>query len=151
MICGKGHFHPIDIKAEQISDSLKNKGVDTILIYRHWLGMNGFNGYGKVLWVKNGLIHQYFIDFKNHIDDYRIKSINYSEVWNPIFSFFFQNKIDTIKTSPKSKTQGPDHDSNHFIQIIIGVFQFCFDVDGQALKDDPSHPYSQMIALVFGK
>ena len=47
-------YHPIDEQIFIFRDSLKEKGIDTVLIYRHWQYTNGINGYGKEIWINNG-------------------------------------------------------------------------------------------------
>src|SRR5688500_3596647 len=49
--CNQKHYHFVDIVAKYKIDSLINSAVDTILYYRDWIGTNGLNGYGKLMWV----------------------------------------------------------------------------------------------------
>jgi hypothetical protein len=133
------------MKAKEIADSLQKIGIDTLLIYRNWYGMNGFNGNGKVLWEQHGTLHQYYISFKNDINDYGIKSIVHSTMPDKVFIYYFDHKIDTVQSNPTAKREGPDHDSNYYVYVRITKAIYCFNVNGQAVKDDSLHPRSQLI------
>ncbi len=89
-ICGdRQSSHPVDIKALHLKDSLLLTGIDTIIVYRHWLGTNGFNGYGKVIWLDKGQSFQYKIDFENGSGNYGIKQVNLSKlISDSLISFF---------------------------------------------------------------
>lgn len=140
-ICGQDHYHPVDIKAKLIFDSLKVKGIDTLLIFRHWLGMNGFNGYGKVLWLDKGILKQFSINFINRAPYYGIKSIDFTTIIpDSVLSFYFQNNLSAVKSNPIRKSEFlKSHDSNYFVYLEAGNEVYCFDIDGLIFQDNPDN------------
>jgi hypothetical protein len=152
-ICGEDHYHPVDIKEMKLADSLKSVGVDSFLFYRHWLGMNGFNGYGKLIWKQYGNVYQYQIDFKNDINDYGIKSVTLSKLRDDsIFVYYFTNRLDTITTNPQKRPiSWIDHDSEHFVYLSVANKVYCFTLLGELLWNNPEHFRSQFIFRLIKK
>jgi hypothetical protein len=145
-ICGEDHYHPVDIKGKLLGDSLKLTGIDTILIFRDWFGMNGFNGYGKVMWLDKGITKQYLIDFKNHINDYGIKSVNYSELeGDSTFYFYFNNSIDTVLSNPTKQVISSDHDGEYFVMFDVNTKIYCFHIGRTLAANTREHLRSQMV------
>ncbi|MGG9961158.1 hypothetical protein [Ferruginibacter sp. SUN106] len=145
-ICGTDHYHPVDIKAKLISDSLKAKGIDTLLIYRDWLGTNGFNGYGKVLWLDKGVLKQYRINFINEAPYYGIKSINFSIIKSDsIFSFYFRNNLQSVSTNPTKQDMWMSHDSDHFIYLEANGKIYCFNISGLLVEYNPENLRSKFV------
>lgn len=141
IICGGQHHHPVDVQAKLLADSLKATGIDTILIFRHWLGVNGYNGYGKVLWLDKGVLKQYRINFVNHLPEYGIKSIQYSTIGtDSIFSFYFTNNLQSITSNPEMQSEvWMSHDANFFIYLEAKGKINCFDIDGLLVGYNPEH------------
>ena len=145
-LCNSDHYHPVDIKAKQIVDSLIAKGIDTVLIYRHWLGTNGFNGYGKVLWMDNQKVKEYRINFVNWNKEYGIKSISYSESdVDTVFSFYFRNRVDTVNVNPKKQEMWMSHDADHFVWISEKGRTYCYNISGLLVRYNPIHLRSQLV------
>lgn len=145
-ICGSEHYHPVDIKAKLIFDSLKAKGIDTLLIYRDWLGTNGYNGYGKVLWLDKGVLKQYRINFINEAPYYGIKSINFSVVKSDsIFTFYFKNNVQSVTTNPTKQDMWMSHDSDHFIYLEANRKVYCFNISGLLVQNNPDNLRSKFI------
>lgn len=131
-ICGdRQSSHPVDIKALHLRDSLQLTGIDTIIVYRHWLGTNGFNGYGKVIWVDKGQCFQYKIDFENSGGNYGIKQVNLSKLnSDSLISFFFDNHIDTVTSNPTKQEVKMSHDAQHFVQVNYKNTSYCYLISG---------------------
>jgi hypothetical protein len=140
-ICGQDHYHPVDIKAKLIFDSLRTTGIDTLIIFRHWFGMNGFNGYGKVIWLDKGVLKQYRINFINRAPEYGIKSIDLTTIKSDsVFSFYFGNNLSSLKSNPPRKTNfWMSHDSNYFVYLEANNEVYCFDIDGLFVQDNPDN------------
>ena len=117
-----------------------------MLIYRHWLGTNGFNGYGKVLWVDNRKVKEYRINFINLNKEYGIKSINYSELEvDTIFDFYFQNKVDTVTVNPQKQELSMSHDADHFVWISTKGRTYCYNISGLLVRYNTNHLRSQLV------
>jgi hypothetical protein len=157
--CGENLSHPVDIKAKQIADDLKKKGIDTLLIYRDWLSTNGYNGYGKVIWLDKGVTKQCLINLIDKRNGFTTKVI-YSHLPNSNhFDFFFKNRLDTITSYPKydrnyEEGNGSDmskmhveisDDAAHFVYLYIDKKPYCFEITGSDLINYPNHPRSQFV------
>ena len=151
LICGQDHYHPVDIKAKLIFDSLRATGIDTLLIYRHWFGMNGFNGYGKVIWVDKGILKQYRINFINRAPYYGIKSIEFTIIGSDsIFNFYFRNSLSSVKSNPTKKTDfWMSHDGNYFVYLQSNIEIYCFDIDEQLVKENPDNLRAKFITKLM--
>lgn len=139
------HHHFVDIVAKVKIDSLKNAGIKEILFYRDWIGTNGFNGYGKIIWVQNGKCHQYQFNFENDDGRYGISSIDRSELQTcDVLDFHRERQIDTVTSSPKDPGVWMSHAADHFIYTYLNGKENCFNVSGLNLKDS-THLKSQLI------
>lgn len=118
-------YHPVDYKIFELRDSLLSESVDTIIVYSHWVVTNGFNGYGKVAWKKDG--ETYLVKFDYDKYDKRIKEEQIKISNDTMFSFFFENKLDSIKTNPEQELR-VSHDGRHFINIYWGGNEHCFTI-----------------------
>lgn len=143
----KKSYHPVDIKAMQIMDSLIQAGIDTVIVYRHWLGTNGFNGYGKVLWLNKGQCFQCKIEFENRTN--KIKKIAYSILQSDsVFRFFFVNHIDTIRNNPVQQDMYISHDAEHYFYISYGPKNYCYLIGGLKVRYNPDNGRSELIYLL---
>jgi hypothetical protein len=149
-ICEADSYHPIDYKTVAFRDSLFRKSVDTVIIYSHWIYTNGWNGYGKVVWKKNGETFLVKFDYDNKMRRELTKLPDDS-----IVSFFFENRLDTITTNPDKLTivTTPDgrtfgsmrHDGRHFISIRWSGYEYCFIIDNFTVQHALAHKRSQWI------
>ncbi len=148
--CGQDHYHFVDIIAKYKIDSLNETGIDTILFYRHWLGTNGFNGYGKILWKEGNSTRQMQLNFENYNGRYGISSIDLKTDLNPqSIDFFFSHQLDTVQSSPREPKISISHDADHFVYAFVRRFalndQTCFHVSGLNIWEDSLHLKSQLI------
>ena len=113
--CNVDHYHFVDIVAKVKIDSLKNAGITDILFYRDWIGTNGSNGYGKLIWSQNGKCYQYQFNFENYDGRYGISSIDKSEQQTcDVINFYLEKQIDTVTSSPKEPKFEMSHAADHF-------------------------------------
>ncbi|HYV90166.1 MAG TPA: hypothetical protein VE978_00190 [Chitinophagales bacterium] len=140
--------HPVDIRALRLRDSLKQKAIDTIIVYRDWLGTNGFNGYGKVIWLNMGQCFQFKIDYERKDGD-KIKSVALSRLKNDsIFQFFFYNHIDTVSMNPTKQAFRMDHDAEHFIEVDYGSKKYCYLISGLIVRFNPDNLRAEFVRLL---
>jgi hypothetical protein len=138
-------FHPVDIRALQLRDSLQKAGVDTIIVYRHWLVTNGFNGYGKVLWLNKGQCYQYKIKLEN----YDTQKIYHLEVKSDsLFNYFFDHQIDTITTNPTKQNVKMSHDSQHYVEVSYRNDRRCFLISGLLVQLNQHNLRAKFISLL---
>ena len=144
--CNVDHHHFVGIVAKTKIDSLKNIGIKDILFYRDWIGTNGLNGYGKLIWTQNGKCYQYQFNFENYDGRYGISSIDKSEQENcDVLNFYQEKRIDTVITSPKEPDFWRSHDADHFVYTYLKGKENCFNVWGLNLIEDSTHLKSQII------
>lgn len=144
--CAENHRHFVDIVARDKIDSLNKVGVKNILFYRDWIGTNGFNGYGKLIWIQKDKCYQYQLNFENYDGRYGISSIDKSELKNcEAFDLYVEKRIDTVRSSPKEPEFWMSHAANHFVYANINGNENCFDISGHNLMEDSTHLKSQMI------
>lgn len=144
--CEIEHHHFVDIVAKRKIDSLKEEEVKSILFYRDWIGTNGFNGYGKLIWSQNGKFYQYQFNFENYDGRYGISSIEKTEYHTcDAINFYNVMRIDTVNTSPKEPEIYMSHAADHFVYICIEGKEKCFNVSGLNLREDSTHLKSQLI------
>ena len=144
--CGYTHNHFIDIEGRVKIDSLINIGVDTIMYYRNWLGTNSFNGYGEIIWLEDSVNKSTYLHLQTQKYSYQIttKDSTASRI-NDAMTFYFNKRLDTVRTSPRNPEFSMSHDSNHFIYVCINKVENCFDVSGLNLLEEPNHLKSQLI------
>lgn len=152
-ICGNSpSSHPVDVKALYLRDSLRLKDIDTIVVYRHWLWKNGFNGYGKVVWVDQGQCFQYKIEFENNAGNYGIKQVIFSKINSdsPI-DFFFANNLDTVTSNPTKQLIQASDDSEHFIEVSCKNKVYCYLISGLLVQFNPDHLRAKFVRLLSDK
>ncbi|CAN0581820.1 unnamed protein product, partial [Ectocarpus sp. 12 AP-2014] len=123
--------HFVDVIVKDKIDSLRKTGIKKILFYRDWIGTNGFNGYGKLIWEKDDKYLQYQYNFENYNGRYGISSLIKSE--SPIseaFEFYVKNRIDTVMSMPKESEFYISHASDHFVYTVINESEKCFNISG---------------------
>jgi hypothetical protein len=149
-ICGdRQSSHPLDIKALDLRDSLRLTGIDTIIVYRHWLGTNGFNGYGKVIWLDKGQCFQYKIDFENSGGNYGIKQVNlYKQNSDSLISFFFDNHIDTVTSNPTKGEIQMSHDAEHFVEMNYKNISYCYLIGGLLVQFNSDNLRAKFVRLL---
>lgn len=141
--------HPLDIKAALIKDSLKKTGVDTLLIYRHWHATNGYNGYAKVLWRKNGKLQQKQIPFLNDVPYLRMDSIRYSAIpLDTVFSEDFFNELFSVTENPTKQDYQQTHDTEHFVYYCMKNQVYCFTIKGILVTSNPAHIRCKLVRLL---
>ncbi|MBO6515011.1 MAG: hypothetical protein JJ975_00490 [Bacteroidia bacterium] len=147
MFCDQPSKHPVDIIARKDIDSLKREGVDTILLYRHWLFTNGYNGYGKLIWKERGETRQYQYNFESQWNTYGISSVVYRvSQENSGLRYFLENRLDTITSYPVYPIYFAcySHMPHHFVYFHIDQRQDCFNYTGP-LNPEGKHPYEELI------
>ncbi len=149
-ICGdKLSSHPVDIKALYLKDSLRLAGIDTIIVYRHWLGTNGFNGYGKVIWIDKGRCFQYKIEFDYIGPNFGIKHLDFSKLYsNSLINFFFDNQIDTVKKNPTKKRIIMSHDAEHFVMVSCKNYNYCYLISGLLVFFNSDNLRAKFVSLL---
>ncbi|MCI4670386.1 MAG: hypothetical protein MRZ79_19770 [Bacteroidia bacterium] len=142
-------YHPIDEQLFARKDSLKNLGIDSILIYRHWRYRNGFNGYGKLIWVKNRKILVQKVLFHNGSDKYGFEALEVRELHSDsAMNFYFEKRVDTLTDkNPKPFIQ-MTHDASHFLEFSYQDITYCFALDGAIRAEHPNYFKSQWINLL---
>ena len=140
-ICGdRQSSHPVDIRALHLRDSLRQTGVDTIIVYRHWLETNGFNGYGKVIWLDKGQCLQYKIEFENSSGNYGIGQVKLSKLKSDsLFTFFFSNHIDTVTNNPTKQEMQMSHDAEHYVEVSYKTKSYCYLISGLLVQFNPDN------------
>lgn len=142
----KESYHPVDQKLFRIRDSLSTSKIDTIIIYSHWIHTNGFNGYGRVLWRQNGKTYCLRVSYKKATspnERYEIMKLENDS----IFTYFFENKIDTIKTNPDNQKMRVSHDGRHFFQITWNKENYCFLIPDLLVQFNPDNKRVHLINL----
>jgi len=139
--------HPIDYKIFELRDSLLSKSVDTIIIYSHWIVTGSFNGYGKVIWKKDG--ETFLVRFQFHNKDWFTERQQLTKLFNDsMFSFFFENELDTINTNPTYERHDilkMSHDGRHFINIHWSGNKYCFIISNFLIMSNPENKRVQWI------
>ena len=151
LICNEKHYHPVDIKIKQISDSLILLGIDSILMYRHWLGSNNFNGYGKVIWKKNNLYKQILIllDDAIQIKLLNDENINVEEVNPNIINFYYKNNMNNILSICMYKPKYlVDHDAFHFVCTRTYNVEECFELSATEIYYNPLNLRSRLVKML---
>lgn len=144
--CNETHYHFVDKVAKVKVDSLLDAGVKDILYYRDWIGTNGFNGYGKLIWLQKEKYYQYQFNFENYDGRYGISSIDKSEKKDcDALDFYRDKQIDTVLSSPREPDYFGSHAADHFIYVNLSGKENCFHVSGLELNEDTTHLKSQLI------
>lgn len=137
--------YPIDYQLLLIRDSLKEKRIDTIIIYRHWPQSKDLDGYGKVIWKEKGNVYQCKLILENQV----FKSIIFSKLSSDsIFNFFFLHKIDTISKNPTKTIIKVERDALHFVDVTYYGNDYCFVITGFYINQNPENLRSQFIKLL---
>ncbi len=149
-ICGEYQsYHPIDKQLLTFKDSLKGIGIDTILIYRHWKYTNGFNGYGKVVWVEKGKKNHCKLIFENGSSNNEVKVLEMQTMKNDsLINFFFKNRLDLISENPTNSIISISHDSTHFVEISYNNESYCYLIEGVIVFSNPEHLRSKWVHLL---
>ncbi|MBS1560235.1 MAG: hypothetical protein JSS89_01385 [Bacteroidetes bacterium] len=138
-ICGdRQSYHPVDIKALQVRDSLRQAGIDTIVVYRHWIGTNGFNGYGKVIWLENGRCLQYKYELVRKNGTYGDILVTSSIVRSDsLLRFFFEKHVESVSSNPTKQGFVLDHDSEHYVDVWYQGIRYCYIIKGMLVDENP--------------
>lgn len=144
-ICGETEsFHPLDREMVKLQKYLQSSGVDTIIIYRHWIYTNGFNGYGKALWKKDGKTFQLILNYnKETLQITRSDTLHVSKAAG--LSFFFNQQIDTINSNPVKQDYRMSHDGRHYISIRWGDNSYCYTISNLLVQFNPNSKRVQWI------
>lgn len=140
-ICDKEQSrHPIDIKVSHVRDSLRMTGIDTIIVYRHWLARNSYNGYGKVIWADKGQCFQYKFEIENGNKNEVIKQSNAFKLSSDtLVSFFFDNHIDSVISNPTKQGASMSHDAEHFVEVSYKNNSYCYLISGLLVLFNPEN------------
>lgn len=137
-------FHPVDQEIIKLREHLQTDGIDTIIMYSHWIYTNGFNGYGKVLWKTDGEIFQLRLNYDKETS--RITMTDTMQVLNDsIVNFFFDEQLDSIKNNPEKQDIQMSHDGRHFISINWGENQYCYTISNLLVQFNPDNKRVQWI------
>lgn len=118
--------HPIDIRLLQTKDSLIRSGIDTIILYRHSLHTNGFNGYGKAIWINGGQTNQLRWNINHSSNKLSLSEASFPKSnQDSLFNFFILNKIDTLLSPLTKPTIYISHDGSHFVDVYINQRKYC--------------------------
>jgi hypothetical protein len=149
VICGdKQSSHPIDIRVFQLRDSINQTGIDTIILYRHWYSANGYNGYGKIIWLDKGQCFQYKITLENNANN-EIHQTKISKLsTDSLFAFVFSNHIDTITTNPTKQDIKISHDARHFVQVSCNDKTYCYIITGLLVQFNPENLRAKFIRML---
>jgi hypothetical protein len=144
-------YHPIDYNIFKLRDSLLSKSVDSIIIYSHWISTGLLNGYGKVIWKKDG--ETFLIRFNFNREKRTVERQQLTKLSNDsMFNFFFENELDTIKTNPTNERQDLlklRHDGRHFISINWLGNEYCFVISSFLVLSNLETKRVQWINLFF--
>lgn len=142
IFCGKEHYYSVDIRAKQIADSLRLRGIDTILVYRHQTIYDSYAGYGKVLWCDKGLVSQCELNvgpkwmFKE-----TVKNVSYSRIdRDTVFSFIFKEWQYLLYNPGIEQHLFFSHEHEHFVWLLVGNRAYCFTVENSLVYDTRPTP-----------
>ena len=141
--------HPVDKRIIEIRDSLQKTGIDTILIYSHWLYTGSFNGYGKAIWKNQGICYQLKIPFHNGDELYGLGQQELKILENDsIIDFFFLNRIDTISVFRGSLSYIQTGSSIPHLSISPSAPQRAIEFGMKVESNGPSVMYTGVSFLI---
>lgn len=146
--CAEEHSHPVDVSAQFYLDSLQDAGVDTLMFYRDWIGVNGFRGYGKVIWMDGSLCKQIQLNYDNRSDS--IFSILHEPGPRSVFEHYVTSRVDTVYTPPKPPEWDMSHDADHFFWFKLHDHVRCFHVKGLSAREEANrdHPLVVLVNML---
>jgi len=136
---------PIDKKLFHIRESLRKSGIDTIVIYSHWIYTKDLIGYGKVCWKKKGQSYLIFLSIKSENPTPIEPSVAIAKEYkttDSLINFFFENNLDTIETNQDKWTE---YDGRHFISISWSENEYCFVIPDSIVQSNPENKRVQWI------
>ncbi len=137
--------YPINKELFRLREKLQSEGIDTIVIYSHWIYTNGYNGYGKVLWKKDGVVYQLRLSHNHGASNFP-KDDTIQLKNDSIVGFFFDNQLDSIKENPVKQEIRMSHDGIHFISINWGENQYCFTISNLLVQFNPENKRVEWIS-----
>lgn len=136
--------HPVDKLLLILNDSLTSAGTDSIIMYRHWINSNGFNGYGKIIWKKAGKLYGMELDY--HKSNPPIITRKHLKIeTDSLMNFFFDKKLDLDTENPTNRNIRMSHDGIHVIKIKWNDKASCFMIYDTMVVANPDHPLVQWI------
>jgi hypothetical protein len=136
--------HPMDNELLKLKDNLQVAGVDTIIVYSHWIYTNGFNGYGKIIWRTKGENFLLQLDYNKETSKVDV-SDSILLMNDSTMNFFFDNQLDTIHNNPEKNDIQMSHDGRHFISIEWGENRYCFTISNLVVQFNPENERVQWI------
>ena len=143
-LCEEESFHPVDYELVKLRNRLQSKGVDSILIYRHWIHTNGYNGYGKIIWNIGGETFQQKFSCKDKVTSSEVVRLEHDTFIN----FYFQNKVDTISSNPDKPDINISHDASHFISFYHDSKNYCFFISGLEVEFNQTNDRAKWVKML---
>ncbi len=146
---GVEQYHDVDILARMTIDSLTQLEIDTILYFRDWPHTNGFNGYGKLIWKKSGIVQQIHIEFDDGSSPVRAKFTSKQDsTLNNALNYYLKANIHSDKCTPEVTKFVMSHIGNYFVYSRLSVSENCFMMSTVDVGYFNRHPKSNFIRRV---
>jgi len=144
--------HPIDVYQRGVVDSLRARGVDTIIVFRCWEGMNGINGYGRIVWKERGETWTGIVDIAGPGSP-RYRAVD-SSSWR--VSRTDDSVIHVALSIPETRFRDTlawgqwhvDHDSHMRVEIICNDHRSIYMMRGMKFGPNRTHPKCRLIAML---
>lgn len=144
--------HPVDVYQRGVVDSLQKLGVDTIVVFRCWEGMNGINGYGRIVWKERGETSAGIVDIAGPGSPrYRAvdsSSWRVSETDESVIRFALSIPGDRFRDTLAWGQWHVDHDSHMRVEIICNDHRSIYTMRGQKFGPNRSHPKCRLITML---
>jgi hypothetical protein len=142
-------YHDVDILARISIDSLIQTGVDTLLYFRHWQYTNGFNGYGKLAWMKSGTLYQRYIEYDVNSDlvNARFTSQQDSTLKSSL-TYFLETNLHWDKCTPVVNKFIYSHPGSYFVYSRLKNTENTFIMSDIDVAYFDRHPKSNFIKRI---
>ena len=142
----KKYWFQMDYAAEKIINDLDSLGIDTILTsFYHLDNGRGSNATKIIFWKKNG---------ETFVNAVRLKKIDKFKVFgqsklpsDSIFQFFFDNRLDTVTSNPKSELS-ISHNFGYSVDFKYGSSKYNLYLRNEKRSYDPTHLKSMWIEMI---
>jgi hypothetical protein len=127
--------HPIDTYQNTVIDSLSGAGVDSIVAMRCWLGMNGWNGYGWLLWKNKGATVGRYVEIVGLQIDHALTKT--TEMPDSIFGIAQQTLLPSEGQEFKVPDWRVSHDSECRVRVRLSEQTGEWRMKGQQVHANP--------------
>jgi len=139
-------FHDVDILARITIDSLIQTGVDTLLYFRDWQYTNGFNGYGKLAWMKSGTLKQRHIEYDENSDPVEARfTFQQDSTLKNSLTYYLETNLHSDKCTPEVTKFIFSHPGSYFVYSRIKNTENSFTMSEIDVAYFYRHPKSYFI------